>query len=54
MKKKKIDRDEVRSSCITIQVTPREKRDIEEEAASMGMTLSSFVRYVMKYERFKR
>lgn len=48
MKTPKSNREEVRSNSITLLITADEKSKIENAAQEMGVTMSTFVRMVMK------
>jgi len=47
------NREEVRTTVITFPVSTIEKAAIKEAADKMGMTLSSYCRYVLIYGKEK-
>lgn len=47
MKMPKTNRDEVRANTFTVCCLEKEKKQIEEAARNMGLSLSSFVRLVL-------
>ena len=48
MKTKKTNRSEVRENYLMVKITDEEKRKIQESANDVGLTMSSFVRMVLK------
>lgn len=48
MKIAKTNRDEVRSNSLTVPMTDQEKKDIKKVADSMGISMSTFARWVIK------
>lgn len=48
MKSAKANRDEVRENSLTILMTKEEKESVQNEAGKMGVSMSTFVRIVLK------
>lgn len=48
MKTSKSNRDEVRANSLVIPMTKEEKEAVKKSAENMGITMSAFVRLILK------
>ena len=48
MKTAKINRDEVRENSLTVPMNKEEKQAVQDAANNMGISMSAFVRMVLK------